>query len=290
MCGKQDLTSLCPKNTRTHFYFHKSDESSDSNEDCGELTWAGLPDPFRRLRRLAGESGSSSWLKRLSGKPIYVSRHGESEYNVQDRIGGDSPLSPRGDLYAKALGRFFNTQDTSDMVIWTSGLQRTVQTAAYVNAAERCQMPLLNEIDSGKLDGLTYEEFAEKYPDEFQGREDDKLRYRYPMGESYVDCCERLVPFLERFEDECRSGSTSPLLIVAHQAILRCVFGYLLDTDITEIPFIKIPQHTIMQVKWSDGTDLNGEVTEVNGDCVVEYVRMPIDHAQQGVVSSAIEA
>ena len=45
-----------------------------------------------------------------------------------------------------------------------------------------------------------------------------------------------------------------------------------------------------MQVKWSDGTDLNGEVTDVNSDCVVEYVRMPIDHAQQGVVSSAIEA
>ena len=71
------------------------------------------------------------------------------------------------------------------MVIWTSGLQRTVQTAAYVNAAERCQMPLLNEIDSGKLDGLTYEEFADQYPEEFQGREDDKLRYRYPRGECH---------------------------------------------------------------------------------------------------------
>ena len=61
-------------------------------------------------------------------------------------------------------------------------LQRTVQTAAYVNSAERCQIPTLNEIDSGKLDGLTYEEFADKYPEEFQGREDDKLRFRYPEG------------------------------------------------------------------------------------------------------------
>ena len=46
-------------------------------------------------------------------------------------------------------------------------------------------MPLLNEIDSGKLDGLTYEEFADQYPEEFQGREDDKLRYRYPRGECH---------------------------------------------------------------------------------------------------------
>jgi len=306
MCGKHEFTDLSPAGAtggsnsaksqqakRTHFYFHKSDESSDSNhEDSGDFSWSGsgVPDPFRRLRRLASDGGS--WLARLSGKPIYVSRHGESEYNVEDRIGGDSALSSRGELYAKALGRFFNTQDTSDMVIWTSSLQRTVQTAAYVNSAERCQIPTLNEIDSGKLDGLTYEEFADKYPEEFQGREEDKLRFRYPEGESYVDCCERLVPFLERFEDECRSGSTAPLLIVAHQAILRCIFGYLLDTDITEIPFIKIPQHTVMQIKWADSLDLDGHVTadSVNQDCVVEYVRMPIDHAQQGVVSSAIEA
>jgi len=140
MCGKHEFTTLSPAGAtggsnsaksqqakRTHFYFHKSDESSDSNhEDSGDFSWSGsgVPDPFRRLRRLASDGGS--WLARLSGKPIYVSRHGESEYNVEDRIGGDSALSSRGELYAKALGRFFNTQDTSDMVIWTSSLQRTV--------------------------------------------------------------------------------------------------------------------------------------------------------------------
>ena len=41
MCGKQDLTGLPPKNKRTHFYFHKSDESSDSTDDNGELSWSG---------------------------------------------------------------------------------------------------------------------------------------------------------------------------------------------------------------------------------------------------------
>ena len=83
-------------------------------------TGSGIPDPFQRLRRLAAASSSNdggSWLSRLSGKPIYVSRHGESEYNVQDRIGGDSPLSPRGELYAKALGRFFNTQGKNSFTI-----------------------------------------------------------------------------------------------------------------------------------------------------------------------------
>ena len=50
MCGKkQDFsssltTTTSPKSSkpRTHFYFHKSDESSDSNDDlCGDLSWSG---------------------------------------------------------------------------------------------------------------------------------------------------------------------------------------------------------------------------------------------------------
>jgi hypothetical protein len=34
---------------------------------------------------------------------IWLTRHGESEYNVSGKIGGDSLLSPRGAEYARAL-------------------------------------------------------------------------------------------------------------------------------------------------------------------------------------------
>ena len=43
------------------------------------------------------------------GRTIYLSRHGESEYNLEDRIGGDSNLTPRGQQYAKSLGLFMKT-------------------------------------------------------------------------------------------------------------------------------------------------------------------------------------
>lgn len=43
------------------------------------------------------------------GRTLFFSRHGESEYNVQERIGGDPPLTPRGTRYAKALGQYMNT-------------------------------------------------------------------------------------------------------------------------------------------------------------------------------------
>ena len=50
-------------------------------------------------------------------------------------------------------------------------------------------MPQLNEINAGDFDGLAYEEIAELNPVEFARRDQDKLRYRYPNGESYVDVC-----------------------------------------------------------------------------------------------------
>ena len=39
-------------------------------------------------------------------------------------------------------------------------------------------------------DEMTYEEIAFQYPKDFAQRDQDKLRYRYPFGESYVDVCE----------------------------------------------------------------------------------------------------
>ena len=50
-----------------------------------------------------------------NGRIIYLSRHGESEYNVEDRIGGDSNLTLRGQQYAQALGVYLNS---SGMIDW----------------------------------------------------------------------------------------------------------------------------------------------------------------------------
>ena len=34
---------------------------------------------------------------------------------------------------------------------------------------------------------MTYEEIEARFPSEFYARADDKLSYRYPRGESYLD-------------------------------------------------------------------------------------------------------
>lgn len=52
------------------------------------------------------------YLMQIHIKPrtIWLTRHGESEYNVQNRIGGDPSLTLNGRGYAKALTRFISSQ------------------------------------------------------------------------------------------------------------------------------------------------------------------------------------
>lgn len=40
-----------------------------------------------------------------------------------------------------------------------------------------------------------------------------------------------------------------PLVIVAHQAVLRCLYAYFLDLPAEEIPFLSIPLHTLVKLE-----------------------------------------
>ncbi len=67
-------------------------------------------------------------------------------------------------------------------------MQRTHQTVEFIDAP-KTSWRQLNEIDSGDYDDLTYEEFEAEHPEHFAERERNKLTFRYPNGESYVDLC-----------------------------------------------------------------------------------------------------
>ena len=71
-----------------------------STENC-QKTIMEFENPFKEL-----------YFKNMDipeGRTLYLSRHGESEYNVEDRIGGDPMLTERGQKYARALGYYFLT-------------------------------------------------------------------------------------------------------------------------------------------------------------------------------------
>ena len=153
----------------------------------------------------------------------------------------DPDLSERGKRYAIALSEFVNLHSSEDhLSVWTSTLQRTIQTAKPLK--RHCiGLRALDEIDAGICDGLTYAEVAEQYPNGCAARTTDKLRYRYPRGESYEDVIDRLDPLIIELE---RQEET--VLVVAHQAVLRALYGYFAGRNRSEVPHIDMPLHTII--------------------------------------------
>ena len=101
----------------------------------------------------------------------------------------------------------------------------------------------LDEIYAGVFDGMTYEEIKTRAPNEFRQRKADKLGYRYPRGESYLDVVQRLdqvVHEIERLRD--------PILIVAHQGILRIIYSYFMGYRLEDAPLVSIPLNTVIKL------------------------------------------
>ena len=76
-------------------------------------------------------------------RPIYLSRHGQSEYNKLEKIGGDSGLSEAGEQYAVALAKYAEDHILQDKIegvasnpkharLMTSSLRRTQLTARHI--------------------------------------------------------------------------------------------------------------------------------------------------------------
>lgn len=156
----------------------------------------------------------------LAPRQIWLTRHGESVDNVNGRIGGDSPLSPAGIRYAKALAAFIaseralwekrqrekqasthfpplpgdatppnpeytgqiSNQEERHFCVWTSMLKRSIETAQFFNEDEFDvkQMRMLNELSAGEFDGMTYEQIKADHHEQYELRKKDKLHYRYP--------------------------------------------------------------------------------------------------------------
>ncbi|KAG3270388.1 6-phosphofructo-2-kinase/fructose-2,6-bisphosphatase 4 isoform X5 [Marmota monax] len=177
----------------------------------------------------------------VTPRSIYLCRHGESELNLKGRIGGDPGLSPRGREFAKSLAQFISDQNIKDLKVWTSQMKRTIQTAEALGVPYE-QWKVLNEIDAGVCEEMTYEEIQYHYPLEFALRDQDKYRYRYPKGESYEDLVQRLEPVIMELERQ------ENVLVICHQAVMRCLLAYFLDKAAEQLPYLKCPLHTVLKL------------------------------------------
>ena len=183
----------------------------------------------------------------LSNRPIYLSRHGESQYNLLGKLGGDSALSERGFCYAENLASFMRSEEGlganfDKLHVWTSSLKRTIMTAKALGL-NTTRWRALDEIDAGRCDGLTYQQIKEQMPTEYEDRQKNKLCYRYPQGESYQDLIHRLEGVIVELERH-----PGPLLIVSHQAVLRVLIAYCKRMRPIDAPDLDVPLHVLIKL------------------------------------------
>ncbi|MEZ4219756.1 MAG: 6-phosphofructo-2-kinase/fructose-2,6-bisphosphatase [Polyangiaceae bacterium] len=175
-------------------------------------------------------------------RKLWLTRHGESEFNATGRIGGDPDLSERGRIYAQSLAEFFAARGEKPVEVWTSSLKRAMQTAEALPLPKLARRAL-DEIDAGICDGMTYQEIRERMPEEYRARAADKFRYRYPQGESYTDVIQRLEPVIFDLERQ-----KTPVVVIAHHAITRALYAYLMGRPQEDTPHVPVPLHTVLEL------------------------------------------
>merc|ERR1712176_1174245 len=103
--------------------------------------------------------------------------------------------------------------------------------------------------------------------------------YRYPQGESYKDVIKRLEPVIFELE-----RATKPVLVIAHQAVLRCLYGYFIDSPLEEVPHITIDLHTVYKLT---PTDYSTEVDQFTFGCSTTKTAKHAKHHTLDAVSSS---
>ena len=175
-------------------------------------------------------------------KHLFLVRHGETFFNLENRIGGDSKLTEKGRLQAEALAKHFSGREIP--VIFTSQKKRAVQTATPIKALQKNSIiiPLaeFNEIDSGICECMSYEEIRGKMPEVYLARKKDKYNYIYPRGEGYATMKDRIDLGINKVL--YLSDTSKNIMIIAHRAANRMILSHFLFRREEDVPYIYIPQ------------------------------------------------
>lgn len=154
---------------------------------------------------------------------IYFVRHGQTVWNVENKICGatDIALTQRGHEQAKQLGREILREGLAIDEILYSPLMRAADTAKHVSditGIPARMEPRLIEQNFGRY------ESTPRDGAEFRAAKQNFIS-RYDGGESMLQLCQRIYNLLDDLKQE--DGRT--YLLVAHNGISRAIQSYFFD-------------------------------------------------------------
>lgn len=182
--------------------------------------------------------------------PLYLIRHGETDWNAEERFQGqtDIPLNATGLKQAAGNGDVLQARladagsKPDDWYYLASPLGRTRQTMELVRT--QLGLPALGydtdkrllEVSFGAWENHTLDELERTAPDEMAKRAEDKWHYQPPSGESYADLRDRILPVFQAID--------RPTIMVAHGGVIRAARTFLERMDGAEAAQSETPQDT----------------------------------------------
>lgn len=172
---------------------------------------------------------------------IYLTRHDETEWNIENRLQGslDSPLTNQGIKHAVLLGKRLKNIDFN--AIYSSTSKRAFDTAKYIKANRDTPIQALEglkEINFGDWEG--------KQKDEVQADEAYKNFWEAPHQYNHKSHNgEELSAFKQRVEDTVEkillNHENGNILIVTHAVVIRAIMSFTMNIPTEKMwdpPFI----------------------------------------------------
>ncbi|GAB5491173.1 MAG: alpha-ribazole phosphatase [Phototrophicaceae bacterium] len=165
---------------------------------------------------------------------LWLIRHGETDWNVEQRFQGssDKPLNAHGKAQATSLVP--RLAEMSFDTIYASDLIRVQQTAHFAlggNTDTLISDARLRELHFGTWEGLTWKEANDKFGAEFALWADNRDLSPHG-GETISDVVVRVESFLETIRSKHQDDDN--ILIFAHGGVLAVLVCLLLDTNPTQ--------------------------------------------------------
>lgn len=221
-------------------------------EKLGELYYLGYNDMLARMDDLKKYLGmdttsDSSDINSVetdqteNKKSIYFVRHGESEWNVADKICGctDIPLTEHGHEQAILAGEAVLKQGVKIDRILYSPLQRAKDTALHISeitGIPAMQENRLIEQNFGRFEGTSPRNAPEFVAAKMQ------FMNSYDGGESMFRLAQRIYNLLDELKEDDLT-----YMLVAHNGIARVVKSYFEDMTNEEYAGFGVPNSTITE-------------------------------------------
>ncbi len=167
---------------------------------------------------------------------LYFMRHGQSDWNAENRIQGrtERPLNEIGRSQAKEIGAYFSNIPLAK--IYSSTMLRAKETAEIIASYQNCEVvmePYLQESAYGEAEGMTRDEYRQRYAEQLKIYEKMPLLERLknhvvPNAETSWDTAHRVIPVLNKI---ALLHPAQQVLVVSHGFLIRSVLSVIAGID-----------------------------------------------------------